>query len=217
MSKKTELIKVLEDFNKIYEKTMHDMEEVLVSDNLTEVGKEQKLQQLTNMVAPMITGLHDKAVTIIETSIQALEEKWKKNAAGKITDVEYQVGLTNVVKMIEMGAISSESDVQNLVKEFSGNFNALEMIKKTLDNSSDMDVRMLAHNIPEDHRQRNRELLKQLQGHVDENIRVAAVDNGMKRWDGFNSPNLSIDGMLNFVTDKLTDELELKQQGLLDD
>ena len=213
MSKKVKLLALFGEYKVKY----NDFQTKLIlldeSADFTPQGKEEAKRKLVEGFQPTITLYHDMIVEIINKGLEALENKWKKASVGKLTDGGYQAGLANVIKMLELGAIKQTDDIQNIIEAYKEDFNALAMIKKVLQSSSDGKISECCAMIPEDNRGKNKELLEKLRGNVEMYINVKALSTVSKAWNSFNSITtdvaLGMDSMSDFVTNKLGDDLEL--------
>ena len=203
MSKKTELINLFKEFKNCYETVQVRVEEIRKSEAYTENGREQAIKQLLDSFAPTVQLYHDKAIVVIDQGLEGLAEKWKKGSTGKLFDAGYQAGLTNVVKMLEMGAVTEKEDVKNIIDTYTGDHSALALIKTVLAKSENAALRDSTILIPADNREYNRRLLGQLRDNVDQSMRI------YNYYQGVSSVSMSIDGMIQFVTDRLGDNLEL--------
>jgi len=211
MSKKTELIKAFKDYKTRYEAVQAKRGEIDKSTLYTPEGRADAIEKLLADFAPTVQMYHDKAVEIIDTGLVALAEKWKKSSTGKLMDSGYQAGLSNVIKMLELGTVQGRDDLQNIIDTYAGDFNALAVIKKVLENSGNkvlQDVLM-----PEDNREKNKQLLTQLRGNIDRNISNETLKSFSKEWNAFNQGfvdvSVSMDSMAEFVETRLADDLEL--------
>lgn len=203
MSKKTELINLFKEFKNRYETVQAQVAEVQRNIAYTEIGREQAVKQLLDSFAPTVQLYHDKAIAAIDQGLEGLAERWKKGSTGKIFDAGYQAGLTNVVKMLEMGAVTEKEDVKNIIDTYTGDYSALALIKTVLVKSEHASLKDCALLIPADNREYNRRLLGQLRDNVDQTMNIYTFNQGLA------SVSMSIDGMIQFVTDRLGDNLEL--------
>lgn len=213
MSKKTQLIKVFKDYKEKYEAVQAKKIEIDKSELYTPEGREEVIRKLLGNFEPIVQQDHDEAVKIINQGLEALAMVWKNSSAGKLTDSGYQAGLSNVIKALELGAIREKDDIQNIIDTYSGDFNALAMIKKILKNSNDETLVLYASMVPEDNRDKNKHLLNQLKRNVDTYMNVNALKSASKSWNSFNQGltgvSTSMDSMAEFVETKLGDDLEL--------
>ncbi len=213
MSKKTELIKIFKEYKEKYEAIQAQKAEIDKSTLYTQEGREDKINKLLAEFEPVVQQYHDKAISTIDSGLESLLETWRAGSAGKLNDGGYQAGLSNVAKMLELGAIHEKEDIQNIIDTYAGDFNALSMIKKILKNSKDETLVLYASMVPEDTRDRNKQLLNQLKGNVDKYINVETLKASSKAWNAFNQGatgvSTSMDSMAEFVENKLSDNLEL--------
>lgn len=211
MSKKTELIKVFKDYKTKYDAVQVKKGEIDKSTLYTPEGRAEVVEKLLTDFAPTVQMYHDKAVEIIDTGLVALAEKWKKSSVGKLMDSGYQAGLSNVIKMLELGTVQKKDDLQNIIDTYAGDFNALAVIKKVLKNSGNKVLQDVV--MPEDNREKNKQLLAQLRGNVDRNINNETLKTSSKAWNAFNrgraDVSVSMDSMAEFVETRLGDDLEL--------
>jgi len=203
MSKKTELINLFKEFKNRYETVQAQVAQIQRNVAYTEIGREQAVKQLLDSFAPTVQLYHDKAIAAIDQGLEGLAERWKKGSTGKLFDAGYQAGLANVVKMLEMGAVTEKEDVQNIIDTYMGDYSALALIKTVLAKSESIALKDCALLIPADNREYNRRLLGQLRDNVDQSMNIYTFNQGLA------SVSMSIDGMIQFVTDRLGDNLEL--------
>ena len=203
MSKKTELINLFKEFKNRYETVQAQVAEIQRNVAYTEIGREQAVKQLLDSFAPTVQLYHDKAIAAIDQGLEGLAERWKKSSTGKLFDAGYQAGLANVVKMLEMGAVTEKEDVQNIIDTYTGDHSALALIKTVLVKSENIALKDYDLLIPADNREYNRRLLGQLRDNVDQSMNIYTFNQGL-----IGVP-MSIDGMIQFVTDRLGDNLEL--------
>ncbi len=208
MSKKTELIKVFKDYKGKYEIIQGEVQKVNQNTELTPEGRENAISRLLERFNSIVTEHHDKAVELIDKGLTTLAETWKKNSAGKLADGGYQAGLSNVIKMLELGTIQSTEDLQNIVDAYKEDFNAMAVIK-TIATKKGIDGVIF----PVDNRERNRQLLNQLRGNVDLYINNERLKSISRTWNTFNqgttNVSISMDSMAEFVDTRLGDNLEL--------
>lgn len=203
MSKKTELINLFKEFKNRYETVQVQVAQIQRNVAYTEIGREQAVKQLLDSFAPTVKLYHDKSITAIDQGLEGLTERWKKGSTGKLFDAGYQAGLTNVVKMLEMGAVTEKEDVQNIIDTYTGDYSALALIKTVLAKSESIALKDCALLIPADNREYNRRLLGQLRDNVDQSMNIYTFNQGLA------SVSMSMDSFVQFVTDRLGDNLEL--------
>lgn len=176
MSKKTELINLFKEFKNRYETAQAQVNEIQKSVAYTEIGREQAVKQLLDGFAPTVKLYHDKAIAAIDQGLEGLAERWKKGSTGNLFDAGYQAGLANVMKMLEIGAVTEKEDVQNIIDTYTGDYSALALIKTVLVKSEHDTLRDCVLLIPADNREYNRRLLGQLRDNVDQDISPFAFD-----------------------------------------
>ncbi|GLB28141.1 hypothetical protein LAD12857_00640 [Lacrimispora amygdalina] len=203
MSKKAELVNLFKEFKNRYETVQTQVAEIQRNIAYTEIGREQAVKQLLDGFAPTVQLYHDKTIAAIDQGLEGLAERWKNGSTGKLFDAGYQAGLANVVKMLEMGAVTEKEDVQNIIDTYTGDYSALALIKTVLAKSENIALKDCALLIPADNREYNRRLLGQLRDNVDQTMNIYTFNQGLA------SVSMSMDSFVQFVTDRLGDNLEL--------
>lgn len=206
MSKKTELIKVFKDYKEKYEILQGEVQKVNQNTELTPEGRENAISRLYEYFNSIATPYHDKAVELIDKGLAALTETWKKNSIGKLTDGGYQAGLSNMIKMLELGTIREAEDLQNIVDTYREDFNAVAVIQNIVASKGITGVVF-----PVDNREKNRKLLNQLKENVDRYINTerAKSDSNASFNQGLTDTPASMDSMAEFIETRLGDDLEL--------
>lgn len=207
MSKKTELINIFRNYKTSYNETLEKIKAIRSSTEYTEQGKEQKIKEVLNNLQDLCTSSHDKAISLIDTAIENMRNKRYTNSTSKLNDTGYQDGLSNTIKMLEIGAIRSEEDIKNIVEYYKDDYNALSAIRNIISkNANDFSTVNILELIPEDNREKTQNLLIQLKTNIDNYISSSAFPNTM----GTNTMTpLGIDGIIVFVSERLNDNLEL--------
>lgn len=212
MSKKTDLIKVLQGYMTIYENAQAGVKQYREDSQYSEEGKKAWIESIMNRLATETLVYHDKAIKIIDDGLNALEAKWKKNSIGRATDGGYQAGLANVIKMLEIGAIRDADDIKNIIDTYSEDFNAMAAIRRILVDCENGVLRDCISLIPEDYREKNRELLGRLKAGISKYINVnrnsAILDTTMFLY-GLTGVVVGLEGQVQFLQDRLDDDLEL--------
>ncbi len=212
MSKKSQLIQLFNEFKDRYNSVQARVTEVRQSDAYTETGKEQTIGKIMEEFKPTVQLYHDKAIATIDTGLAALQAKWKANSAGRLADAGYQIGLGNVIKMIETGAIHDRDDMQNIIETYKDDYNAMATIKNILPKSEQaMDFVGL---IPVDNREYNKKLLGDLRNNVDLHMNPGMSDMGLNTGYpllGASSTAMSMDSMAEFINTRFSDDLSLIQ------
>lgn len=212
MSRKTELINTLHEYMNIYNNAQESVKEIKANPTYSDTGREEFIQLIMGRLTETTQAFHDKAIRIVDAGLKVLLDKWKKDSTEKLMDGGYQAGLANVIKMLEMGAIHEKDDVENIIDTYSKDFNAMAAIRKILTDCNNREFLSCIDKIPVDHREKNKELLEQLKGNIDKYINVSMNDAVLQSWKfnyGITGVAISLDGMIQFVTDRLDDNLEL--------
>lgn len=211
MSRKTELLNQLQTFKTAYETLEENVREKRESGLYSGIGLEQETNRLLSEISVSVQNMHDRMIETVVRGLERLEEKWKAATTGRLADAGYQSGLANAVKMLELEALTDQKDVDNLIAAYQGDYNAMAVIKRILLNCQNEELRASALKIPKDRREETRERLAKLQERIRECVNIHAVEEGAKgQLSGFTSLSFSLDGLINFVRDRLGDELEVQ-------
>ena len=198
MSKKRELLNVIEEYKGKQESFASKVNEILKNGDLTQEGAEKRINELAGPFEVVAQNAHDKAIQILDDGIAALEKKWRDNSTGKLTDSNYQIGLANTIKMIETGAITNREDFKNIIEVYKDDYNALATIRKLL--GTDMDKLDLYTLIPEDNREYNKKALNDLRNNIENNISPSNIRNSL---------TMGLEGMIVFINTRLKDDLSI--------
>lgn len=213
MSKKSELINVLTGYKSQYESIQTQILNINQSTAYTEAGREQAINKIVAGFEPTVQQCHDKAIFIIDSGLEALQSKWRTASAGKLSDTGYQMGLANVIKMLEADAIHDREDMQNIINIYKGDFNALATIANLIQSGShSMEFIGL---IPKDNREYNKRLINQLRGNIDNHIDPYTIQHIAKAYNSLGSSvSMSLDSMIDFLNTRFNDALELVEGNL---
>lgn len=196
MSKKSQLLSLIKNYkdsqNKVYESIL----EVNKNSEFTPQGKEKRINELVEQFTPNVINIHDNAMNLINGAIEDLQKKWKANSTGRLSDTGYQIGLANTISMIEKGVITDSEDFKNIIEVYKDDYNALATIR-TLITSDKVDLLML---IPKDNREYIKKSLNDLKNNIDNYISQYQIENDM---------NLVFNGMINFIENRLRDDLSI--------
>ncbi len=212
MSKKADLIKLFGEYKNRYNTVLAKLTEIRNSDAFTPTGKEQAINKLMEEFKPTAHLYHDKAIEAIDGGLAGLQAKWRANSSGRLSDAGYQLGLGNVLKMLEAGAIRERDDMQNIIDTYKDDYNAMATIKSLISKSSQtMDFIGI---IPVDNREYNKKLLMDLRNNVDLDINPGMATMGFNTGNSFlgtSSVSMAMDSMADFVNTRLADDLSLIQ------
>ena len=209
MSRKTELLSLFDGYKARFVADRKKVDEVTRSTQYTPEGKADQINKIVAEFAPVAQTYRDQAVALIDGGLQALQANRKRGSVERLTDAGYQAGLANALKMLEAGAYSQPEDVQALLDVYKGDFAALRMISKVLSNSENDALKDLAVQVPADNYEQGKTLLTRLQNSIREYFQADCLTKS----PSLESPGaeLGVDSMSNFVTDRLTNDLELNQ------
>ena len=212
MSRKTELIEELQKFKNAYEVLEKNIRDKRESGNYTDLGMEQETARVLDSISGTVQRTHDRLTALVSGGLEALEKMWKASTMGHLMDAGYQGGLSAAVRMMELGAVTDQTDVKNLIEAYQGDYNAMAVLKKVLMNSQNEQLRSYAMEIPKDYRGDTRRLLGLLRENIDEHVNIYAVTEAMKGQNqGFTSMSFALDGMISFVRDRLGDDLQVHE------
>lgn len=213
MSKKTELINVLSAYKADYESIQKIITDIKQDMNYTEAGKKDKIEHILSRFEPNVRAYYDKAIAIIDSGLEALSVKWKQNSTGKLLDGEYQTGIANILKMLEMGVLKNKEDIQNIINAYKDDFITLATIKEMLSKSNNETLWECALLIPQDMREENKRLIGSLRENIRRYFNFSTVKNSLNAAYGigmtYGDIPLGLDGSIQFITDRLGDNLEL--------
>ena len=196
MSKKSQLLSLIKIYKDSQNKVYESIVEVNKNNELTPQGKEKRINELVEQFIPKVINIHDNAMNLINGAIEDLQKKWKANSTGRLSDTGYQVGLANTISMIEKGVITDSEDFKNIIEVYKDDYNALATIRTLID-SERVDLLIL---IPKDNREYIKKSLNDLKNNIDNYISQYQIQNDM---------NLVFNGMINFIENRLRDDLSI--------
>lgn len=198
MSKKSELLNVIESYKGNQEIFKNRITEIMDNADLTQEGAEKRVNELAGPFEVIAEGANIKAIQILNDGIEALEKKWRDNSIGKLTDSSYQIGLANTIKMIEAGAITNREDFKNIIEVYKDDYNALATIKNLL--GTDKDKLELYTLIPKDNREYNKKALNDLRNNIESYINPFNIKDSL---------TMNLQGMIDFINTRLKDDLSI--------
>lgn len=210
MSKKTELLNVIENYKKSQEGFENKVNELNENTELSQEGRDKRVNELGKEFYPVAQRAYDNAIKVLDSGIEALEQKWRNNTTGKLTDSNYQIGLANVIKMIETGSITNKEDFKNIINVYKDDYNALATISNLIGPDSDK-VGLLVL-IPKDTREYNRKLLNDLRNNIERYINPINTMNSFDIKDeliGQNSLTMALDSMVQFINTRLKEDFTI--------
>ena len=196
MSKKSELLNVIEEYRRQQELFKSKVTEIESRQYLMQEGKEIEIEKIATPFTEVAQNAQNRALEILNSGIEALEKKWRDNSTGRLTDSNYQIGLANTIKMIEAGAITNQEDFKNIINTYKDDYNALA----TIENLLGLDHPELAVLIPKDNREYNKKALNDLRNNIERYISPFSIRDSL---------TMNLDGMINFIKTRLKDDLTI--------
>ncbi|AQW22412.1 hypothetical protein LI034_07655 [Clostridium perfringens] len=196
MSKKSQLLSLIKSYKDSQNKVYESIVEVNKNNELTLQGKEKRINEIVEQFTSKAINIHDNAMNLISGAIEDLQNKWRANSTGRLSDTGYQVGLANTISMIEKGVITDSEDFKNIIEVYKDDYNALATIRTLID-SDKVDLLTL---IPKDNREYIKKSLNDLKNNIDNYISQYQIQNDM---------NLVFNGMINFIENRLRDDLSI--------
>ncbi|MEG2458000.1 MAG: hypothetical protein RSB41_03825 [Bacilli bacterium] len=193
MSKKSELLSLIKGYMDKQSRISNEVISINRNNELTPGGKEIRINRLVNSFSSTTKNTHDNAIKIIDNAIKSLEDTWRANSTGKLSDSSYQIGLANTIKMIETGAITKLEDFKNIIEIYKKDYNALATIGNLV-RTDRLDLLMI---IPVDNREYNLKLLNDLRNNIDNNINP---------YDVISNMSLIFTGIIDFISVRFTDD-----------
>ncbi|PWL52074.1 hypothetical protein KQH81_07035 [Clostridium cadaveris] len=198
MSKKSELINTIKAYKEKQEALSNKILELNNNKELTPIGVEQRINNLIEPFEAVAQNVHDKAIGILDSAIKALEDRWRANTTGKLLDSSYQIGLSNIIKIIEAGAITSKEDFINIIDVYKDDYNALSIIRELLANNGNaLELLML---IPKDNREYNKKILNDLRNNIENYINPFNIKASI---------SMPLDSMIQFIDTRLRDDFSV--------
>lgn len=196
MSKKSELLNVIEGYKRQQELFKSKVNQIESKPYLTQEGKEIEIEKIAGQFKEVAQNAQNRALQILNSGIEALEKKWRDNSVGKLSDSNYQIGLSNTIKMIEAGAITNQEDFKNIINTYKEDYNALATIKSLLG----LDHPELAVLIPKDNREYNKKALNDLRNNIGKYIGPYSIRESL---------TMSLLGIIDFIKTRLKDDLSI--------
>ncbi len=193
MSKKSELMNLIKGYRDKQIKINDEFTSINQNNELTPGGKEIRINKLVESFSSTAQNTHDRAISIVDSAIESLEDTWRANSTGKLSDSNYQIGLANIIKMIETGAITKLEDLKNIIEVYKNDYNALATISGLV--RTDRPDLLMA--IPTDNREYNLKLLNDLRN---------SIDNNINPYDVVRNMSLEFNGMIDFISVRFTDD-----------
>lgn len=192
MSRKSELINVIKGYKEKHEQFKSKVDGLQGSTELTPEGIRKRVNEMAASFEVIAQSSHDKALEILDKGMEELESKWRKNSVGKLSDLNYQIGLANTIKMIETGAITDKDDFKNIIEVYKDDYNALATIGKLVASNIE-----LSAELPKDNRQYNKKVLNDLRSNIEKYINPSNI---------LNSMTMALESLIQFIQVRLQDD-----------
>ena len=196
MSKKSELLNVIEEYRRQQELFKSKVTEIESRQYLMQEGKEIEIEKIATPFTEVAQNAQNRDLEILNSGIEALEKKWRDNSTGRLTDSNYQIGLAKTIKMIEAGAITNQEDFKNIINTYKDDYNALA----TIENLLGLDHPELAVLIPKDNREYNKKALNDLRNNIGKYIDPYSIRESL---------TMSLLGIIDFINTRLEDDLTI--------
>ena len=175
MSRKQEIIGVFDAMKRVVDTYRTEAKKITTSGDYTQDAQARKLAELREADINQVLKLHSKGVEILEAARAELREKWKKNSAGRFFDGDYQSGLANALRIIEIGAVDASS-FKELTEVYQDNYLALDAFRKLLERLPDREyAHMLLPSLPVHERDKTLQALEGLEQRVNCYINTQSV------------------------------------------
>ncbi len=133
---KKKFLKLLNEYETKRKEIVNAMNSIDSSNDFTPEGKEKKKQTLKDNMNKLEATYSNAMNTIIDQVILNAQENDKKEMKKRMTDTSYQVGLSNIVKGIELGAYD-EPYLQEIIEDnYSDDLYALKLINGAISSSN---------------------------------------------------------------------------------
>lgn len=192
MSRKSELINVIKGYKEKHEQFKSKVDGLQGSTELTPEGIRKRVNEMAASFEVIAQSSHDKALEILDKGMEELESKWRKNSVGKLSDLNYQIGLANTIKMIETGAITDKDDFKNIIEVYKDDYNALATIGKLVASNIE-----LSAELPKDNRQYNKKVLNDLRSNIEKYINPSNI---------LDSMSMAMESLIQFIQVRLQDD-----------
>jgi len=201
MNKKQALLAVFDRMKALIDAYQDEVGKIKTNTDLTQEARDRKIRELMEQKAPTIQALHEEAVKILEDAQASLQDKWKAGSADRLTDAAYQAGISNALKMIEVGAVDVVG-FPDLINVYAEDANVLRAIRLIIEKNYPEELRRrFLELIPADTRTNTLNRLQQVRRDIDDYLNVSAL----------NSHNFGMRWALSarYVYDGLKDDLSV--------
>ena len=198
MSKRSELLNIIEGYKRQQEEFKSKVTKIENTMYLTEEGKANEIEKIAIPFGEVAQNYQDRALETLDSGIEALEKKWRDNSAGRLLDSNYQIGLTNAMKMIEAGAITNQEDFQNIINVYKDDYNALAMLRSL--SSKCEKIYGFSVLIPKDNRGYNKKSLNNLRNNIEIHMSPYRIKESL---------STGLESNITFIKTRLKDDLTI--------
>lgn len=173
MSFKSELQSVVTIYQNNLNSAIKQINEMAEGGNYTPQGLENRVREINAEFQATAEIYQERGLQIISQAEEYFKSKNQSNTVNNLRDPGYQAGLTNVLKMIEKGALS-EDDFKDVIAAYKDDALSMKSIRMALGENRNSAV--FAQYIPLS-REDKLEVFEQLRKNVAKFIRPVSVDN----------------------------------------
>lgn len=185
MSKKSELKLLIEVYKNAGNDMSKKINEIRKSDKYTTAYKNElienerkKLEQVADMVKP-------QASKILSDSISSIS----KGNRGNTQDSNYQLSLSNALKLLELGAKNmNDNDLKILLEPFSNDFIAISAFRGALINAGRTSLDLIGI-LPVDNRGNSIRFLEGIKKNIEDHLKPSL------EWDGLTGASIGVWGI----------------------
>lgn len=182
MSKKSDLKALIQKYKAAGDQMSKRISEIKKSNNFTFEYKNQLVQEEKQKLAVLGQQTKEKALQIVKEGMTSISKTARPNAQ----DPNYQLGLSNALKLLELGANNmNKDDIKTLLEPFAGDHIATAAFRGALTNSGMKPMETIGL-LPVDERGNS---IKKLQGV--ENI-INDYINPNTDWDGLTGAGIAM-------------------------
>lgn len=200
MSKKSDLKTIMQQYKIAGDSLAQKINEIKKSNNFTDEYKTQLIQAEKQKLADLGYQTKEKALQLIQEGISNISKAARPNAQ----DPNYQLSLSNALKLLELGGNNmGKDDIKTLLEPFAGDHIATAAFRGALANAGMKPMETIGV-LPVDERGNS---IKQLQGMADT---INQYVNPNTEWDGLTGAGVAMMGV-NSAIDSLDDNLNYVQ------
>ncbi|MDP4178044.1 MAG: hypothetical protein Q8900_06845 [Bacillota bacterium] len=191
MSKKSDLKALIQNYKAAGDQMSKKISEIKKSNNFTLEGKNQFIQEEKQKLAALGQQTKEKALQIVREGMASISKAARPNAQ----DPNYQLSLSNALKLLELGANNmSKDDIKTLLEPFAGDHIATAAFKGALTNTGMKPMETIGI-LPIDERGNSIKWLQGIENTINNYI------NPSTEWDGLTGAGIAIYGVDSSIDD----------------